>query len=33
MWLGVNGLIIWYLVQPEVARAFEGGSVAQAAGR
>lgn len=33
LWLGVNGLIIWYLVQPEVVQAFEGDTRAQAVGR
>lgn len=35
LWLGVHGLIIWYLLQPGVAQAFQGGGgrMAMAAGR
>jgi len=33
IWGGVYGLIISYLLQPEVARAFQSGGMAQAAGR
>ncbi|HEV2114235.1 MAG TPA: hypothetical protein VGR50_08795 [Terriglobales bacterium] len=33
MWLAVHVLIIWYLLQPDVVRAFESGGTANAAAR
>jgi hypothetical protein len=32
-WLGIHGLVIWYLLQPNVVQAFEGGGMARAAAR